>query len=108
MRSYLSNPKRKPARHWPAHLAIAALAALIAAQNPAAARGGSERAIESIETRLPGEPVVAVVSLQRQRITIYDSSGWILRAPVSSGQKGRETPAGIFSVIEKEAEHYSN
>src|SRR5262249_22850877 len=33
---------------------------------------------------------------------------WILRAPVSSGQKGRETPAGIFSVIQKEAEHYSN
>jgi hypothetical protein len=32
----------------------------------------------------------------------------ILRAPVSSGQRGRETPAGIFSVIEKEAEHYSN
>jgi hypothetical protein len=27
---------------------------------------------------------------------------------VSSGQKGRETPAGIFSVIQKEAEHYSN
>src|SRR6185312_1681004 len=26
----------------------------------------------------------------------------------SSGQKGRETPAGIFSVLEKEAEHYSN
>jgi lipoprotein-anchoring transpeptidase ErfK/SrfK len=30
------------------------------------------------------------------------------RAPVSSGQKGRETPSGIFSVIQKEAEHYSN
>ena len=27
---------------------------------------------------------------------------------MSSGQKGRETPAGIFSVIQKEAEHYSN
>ena len=33
---------------------------------------------------------------------------WILRAPVSSGQRGRETPAGIFSVIQKDAEHYSN
>ncbi len=43
-----------------------------------------------------------------QRITIYDADGWILRAPVSSGQKGRETPAGIFSVIQKDAEHYSN
>ena len=27
---------------------------------------------------------------------------------MSSGQKGRETPAGVFSIIEKEAEHYSN
>src|SRR5262249_61575397 len=27
---------------------------------------------------------------------------------VSSGQKGRETAAGILSVIQKEAEHYSN
>ena len=27
---------------------------------------------------------------------------------MSSGQKGRETPAGIFSVIQKEADHYSN
>jgi L,D-transpeptidase-like protein len=46
--------------------------------------------------------------LRDQRITVYDANGWILRAPVSSGQKGRETPAGIFSVIQKEAEHYSN
>src|SRR5262249_1446315 len=41
-------------------------------------------------------------------ITVYDADGWILHAPVSTGQKGRETPAGIFSVIQKEAEHYSN
>jgi hypothetical protein len=51
---------------------------------------------------------MAIVSLSNQRITVYDANGWILRAPVSSGQKGRETPAGIFSVIQKEAEHYSN
>ena len=31
-----------------------------------------------------------------------------MRAPVSSGQKGRETPAGIFSILQKKAEHYSN
>ena len=51
---------------------------------------------------------MAIVSLQHQQITVYDAKGWILRAPVSSGQKGRETPAGIFSILEKEAEHYSN
>jgi hypothetical protein len=108
MRSVLSNRKRQQRRLSPACLAVAALAVLMAAPDHAAARGRSERAIESIDTRTAGEPVMAIVSLQRQRITIYDAGGWILRAPVSSGQKGRETPAGIFSVIQKEAEHYSN
>jgi hypothetical protein len=51
---------------------------------------------------------MAIVSLHSQRVTVYDANGWILRAPVSSGQQGRETPAGVFSVIEKQAEHYSN
>ena len=51
---------------------------------------------------------MAIVSLRNQRITVYDAKGWILRAPVSSGTTGRETPAGIFSVIQKVEEHYSN
>jgi hypothetical protein len=92
-----------------AHLAIAVLAALIGAEGHAGARGGrSERAVESIESRAAGEPMMAIISLRSQRITVYDAHGWILRAPVSSGEKGRETPAGIFSVLQKEAEHYSN
>ena len=68
----------------------------------------SERLIASVAARAAGEPVMAIVSLRRQQITIYDTAGWILRAPVSTGQSGRETPAGVFSVIQKEAEHYSN
>ena len=51
---------------------------------------------------------MAIVSLRSQRITVYDADGWIMRAPVSSGEVGRETPAGIFSVIQKDAEHHSN
>ena len=58
-----------------------------------------------IEAKLRQMPVV---SLRSQRITVYDADGWIMRAPVSSGQVGRETPAGIFSVIQKDAEHHSN
>jgi hypothetical protein len=67
-----------------------------------------ETAIESVQTRGAGAPIMAIVSLRDQRITIYDAQGWILRAPVSSGQRGRETPAGIFAVIQKDAEHHSN
>jgi lipoprotein-anchoring transpeptidase ErfK/SrfK len=85
------------------------LAAVIAASHHAsAASGRNERSVESVQSRNAGEPIMAVVSLRNQQITVYDANGWILRAPVSSGQKGRETPAGIFSVIQKEAEHYSN
>ena len=51
---------------------------------------------------------MAIVSLSNQRVTIYDADGWIMRAPVSSGRKGYETPAGIYAVIQKETEHYSN
>ena len=103
------NSKRKQTRLRSAYLAIAGLAALIAAEDHVGATDRrSERSVESLESRIPGEPIMAIVSLRNPRITVYDASGWILRAPVASGQKGRETPAGIFSVIQKEAEHYSN
>ena len=103
------DPKRRQTRLRLAHLALAGMVALIAAGDHASARSGrSERAIESIESRTAGEPIMAIVSLRSQRITVYDAKGWTLRAPVSSGQKGRETPAGIFSVIQKEEDHYSN
>src|SRR3954467_4060496 len=111
MRSRSVNPQRNQRRRWPAHLVIAAgLAALIAApaDHAGALERRSERSVESIDSRTAGEPIMAIVSLQKQRITVYDANSWIVRAPVSSGQKGRETPAGIFSVIQKEADHYSN
>ena len=89
-----------------ARFAMAGLVALLATGNDVGARSGwSER---SAESRSTGDPIMAVVSLRDQRITVYGADGWIFRAPVSSGQKGRETPAGIFSIIQKQAEHYSN
>jgi hypothetical protein len=106
MTSRFVNPKPKQTRLRSAHLVVAILAALVAAGDHAGARSGwSER---SVESHSAGDPIMAIVSLRNQRITVYDADGWILRAPVSSGQKGRETPAGIFTVIQKEAEHYSN
>ena len=111
MTSYFVSLKYKQTWLRPARLAIAGLAAVIAAGDHAgAANGRKERAagFESRNADEPVEPIMAIVSLRNQRITAYDAKGWILRAPVSSGQKGRETPAGIFSVIQKEAEHYSN
>jgi hypothetical protein len=51
---------------------------------------------------------MAVVSLGRQRVTVYDKDGWTMRAPVSSGRTGYETPAGIYSILQRKVEHYSN
>ncbi len=111
MTSYFVSLKYKQTWLRPARLAIASLAVvIIVADHAGAAKGRNERAV-AVESRITGEPVepiMAIVSVRNQRITVYDAKGWVLRAPVSSGQKGRETPAGIFSVIEKQAEHYSN
>ena len=40
------------------------------------------------------EPIMAIVSIGSQQVTLYDADGSILRAPVSTGTSGRETPAG--------------
>jgi L,D-transpeptidase catalytic domain len=106
MKSCVFNPRQKQTGRRVAHIAFASLAALIAASDLSdAARLRPE---QSVAMRPGGEPIMAIVSLRDQQITVYDGKGWIMRAPVSSGQKGRETPAGIFSIIQKKAEHYSN
>ena len=56
----------------------------------------------------PDAPMFAVVALAEQRVTIYDAEGKLLQAPVSTGATGLETPAGIYSIVQKKAEHHSN
>ena len=51
---------------------------------------------------------MAIVSIKSQQVTLYDADGWILRAPVSTGTKERETPAGVFALVEKKEDHRSN
>ncbi len=92
--------------------AIAALTALTAVQPPAHAASKQQtrpaRVTEETATRDAGEPIMAIVSIKSQKVTIFDAEGWILRAPVSSGTTGRETPSGVFSVVEKDKDHHSN
>ena len=51
---------------------------------------------------------MAIVSIKSQQVTFYDAEGWILRAPVSTGTEGRETPAGVFAIVDRKADHRSN
>jgi lipoprotein-anchoring transpeptidase ErfK/SrfK len=90
---------------------VAATAVLMALTPPAGAAAKQASPAHPAETTAPrdaGEPIMAIVSIKSQQVTIYDADGWILRAPVSTGTKGRETPAGIFSVVEKDKDHHSN
>jgi len=54
------------------------------------------------------DPLVIIVSLTKQRLTVFDRSGVVTKSPVSSGQPEFPTPTGIFSIIGKEIEHESN
>ena len=65
------------------------------------------RVTEATAPRDAGEPIMAIVSIKTQHVTFYDADGWIVRAPVSTGTTGRETPAGIFAVLEKDKDHHS-
>jgi hypothetical protein len=85
--------------------AVAALTALTADALATQARAAQIK--EATAPRDAGEPIMAIVSIKTQRVTFYDADGWILRAPVSTGVKDRETPAGVFAVIEKDKDHHS-
>jgi len=89
---------------------VAATAVLMALSPPAdaAAANHAARPTETTAPRDAGEPIMAIVSIKSQQVTIYDADGWIFRAPVSTGIKGRETPAGIFTIVEKDKDHHSN
>src|SRR5688572_20874617 len=54
------------------------------------------------------KPILAVIGLEQQKITVYDSAGPILQAPISTGRRSYETPAGIFTILQKNRDHVSN
>ena len=99
-------------RRWgpAAIVTLAAIFALTALTADAATRQPRPAAPskEATAPREAGEPIMAIVSLKTQQVTFYDADGWILRAPVSTGVKGRETPAGVFALLEKEKDHHSS
>src|SRR5580700_851776 len=88
--------------------AAAVLMALTPTADAAAKQANPAHPTEATAPRDAGDPIMAIVSIKSQQVTIYDADGWIFRAPVSTGIKGRETPAGIFSVLEKDKDHHSN
>ena len=87
---------------------FAAMAALAVLTAPVTAKQARPAPVtEATAPREAGEPIMAIVSIKAQKVTFYDADGWIWRAPVSTGVAGRETPAGVFAVLEKDKDHHS-
>jgi lipoprotein-anchoring transpeptidase ErfK/SrfK len=53
-------------------------------------------------------PLITVVSIGDQRVSVYAGETQVARSGVSTGTSDRRTPTGIFSVIGKERYHESN
>ncbi|GAB3729979.1 L,D-transpeptidase [Luteimonas pelagia] len=56
----------------------------------------------------PGGPVTIIVSLPEQRAHVYRNGVRIGVSTVSTGKEGHETPTGIYTILQKRREHYSN
>ena len=56
----------------------------------------------------PSGPLLVIVSLPDQTLSAYRNGVRIAYSSISSGRAGRRTPAGVFTILEKEAVHFSN
>jgi hypothetical protein len=71
-----------------------------------AARLGPGQFVWEAEVASTG-PVFLVIDLTRQRVLLYRGGVPIAASTISSGSKGRETPTGLFTILQKEVVHRS-
>ncbi|MFA5958806.1 L,D-transpeptidase family protein [Hyphomicrobium sp.] len=91
-----------------ATIALAALATSMAFDAADAGKRRPQPVEDTLQDTLSGPPVMAIVSIRDQRVSIYDAAGGSMSSRVSSGRDGYETPVGVYSVLQREEEHYSN
>jgi lipoprotein-anchoring transpeptidase ErfK/SrfK len=60
------------------------------------------------ESAKPQGPLIIAISIDKQKLRIYDANGFFAESPISTGMKGHPTPMGVFSVIQKQKLHHSN
>lgn len=56
----------------------------------------------------PVGPLIIAISVEKQRVRVYDANGFFAESPVSTGTKSHPTPMGVFSIIQKHKMHHSN
>ena len=95
------------------------LATLLYGIAPPAVQAQSVVSPPDVRTLKPGEflwypqiapegPVVRVVSLDEQRAYVYRNGIAIGVSTISSGKTGKETPTGVFTILQKNKDHRSN
>lgn len=67
----------------------------------------TEAAVKETNAK-PQGPLIIAVSINQQKVRVYDANGLFAESPVSTGMKGHSTPMGVFSVIQKNKMHRSN
>ena len=60
------------------------------------------------EKHMPEGPLIIAISIQHQRLKVFDVNGLFAETPISTGMPGHATPMGVFSVLEKQRWHRSN
>jgi len=55
----------------------------------------------------PDGPVMILVSLPEQIMNVYRNGILVARSSISSGMPGHSTPTGVFTILQKSADHYS-
>ncbi|MGB8398613.1 L,D-transpeptidase family protein [Bradyrhizobium sp.] len=56
----------------------------------------------------PQGALIIAVSIQKQKVRVYDANGFFAESPVSTGMPGHSTPMGVFSIVQKHRFHHSN
>lgn len=86
---------------------VAAFAVAVVLPDAAEAQSRRKRQAEIIQSS-PQGALTILVSLRNQALKVYDDNGLVAHAPVSSGKESTPTPTGIFTILQKNKEHYSN
>jgi hypothetical protein len=71
-------------------------------------RGNPHPRDVTVAQRSAEDPLQIVVSIGSQRVYVYDRLGLLDSSTISTGVGGYPTPTGVFSVLDKEWQHYSN
>lgn len=56
----------------------------------------------------PSGPMLLIVNVATQRATLFRNGVPIGASTVSTGRAGRETPTGVFTVLQKQVQHHSS